>query len=82
MGALALARSGTATARKVEREGLGWTLAEPLEESVVRLIRALDPDTYERKRRGVTGMSRRTFVDVDDTRNLLERLDKLARVPG
>lgn len=82
MGALALARSGTATARKVEREGLGWTLAEPLEESVVRLIRALDPDTYERKRRGVTGMSRGTFVDVDDTRNLLERLDKLARVPG
>ncbi len=80
MGALALARPDTATSRMVERQGLGWTLAEPLEESLVRFITELDPAAYESKRRSVAGMSRTMFVDIDDTREVLERLDKLAGV--
>jgi succinoglycan biosynthesis protein ExoL len=82
MGALALARPDTATSRMVERQGLGWTLAEPLEESVVRFLGDLDPEAYEKRRRGVAGMSRSMFVDLDDTRGLLERLDKLAGGKG
>ena len=63
-----------------ERQGLGWTLAEPLEASLVHFLPELDPTAYESKRRSVSGMSRALFVDVDDTRTLLERLDKLAGV--
>jgi hypothetical protein len=78
-GSLALARKNTATARKVEREGLGWAFDEPLERSVAAFLRELDTGTFERARNAVAGLSRSVFVDEGDTKNLLEHLDAVVR---
>lgn len=78
MGALALARRDTATSRKVERDDLGWTFAEPLEREVADFIAHLDAAAYERKQRHLAGMSRSQFVDLTDTGDLVCRLESLA----
>lgn len=78
MGALAIARRGTATSRKVERDDLGWTFAEPLEQKVADFIAHLDAATYEGKQRHLAGMSRSQFLDLTDTRDLVRRLESLA----
>ena len=78
MGALAVARRDTATSRKVERDDLGWTFPEPLEQEVAHFITNLDAATYESKRRRLAGMSRAQFVDLTDTRDLVQRLEDLA----
>ena len=78
MGALAMARRDTATSRKVERDDLGWTFAEPLEQRVADFIAHLDASTYERKQRHLAGMSRSQFLDLTDTRDLVQRLESLA----
>jgi succinoglycan biosynthesis protein ExoL len=77
MGTLAMARRDTATSRKVEREDLGWTFAEPLEQSVADFIARLDASTYEHKQRHLEGISRSQFVDLTDTRDLVRRLGEL-----
>jgi succinoglycan biosynthesis protein ExoL len=77
-GSLALARKNTATSRKVEREGLGWAFAEPLEEQVCAFLNTLEVETYERARSVVEGANRSLFVDETDTRELLEYLDDCA----
>lgn len=78
MGALAIARGDTATSRKVERDDLGWTFAEPLEREVAGFISHLDVAAYERKQRHLASMSRSQFVDLSDTRELVWRLEQLA----
>lgn len=77
-GSLAFARRHTATARKVERDSLGWVFDEPLERSVTDFLNRLDVGTYERARDAVAGMRRSLFVDEGDTRDLLEHLDEIA----
>jgi succinoglycan biosynthesis protein ExoL len=78
MGALAIARRDTATSRKVERDDLGWTFAEPLEQEVADFIAHLDAAAYEHKRRRLAGMARSQFVDLTDTRDLVRGLESLA----
>ena len=78
MGAVAIARRDTATSRKVERDDLGWNFAEPLEASVTDFIAHLDPVDYEHKRHALAGMSRSQFLDLTDTRDLVQHLAKLA----
>jgi succinoglycan biosynthesis protein ExoL len=82
MGALAIARRDTATSRKVERDDLGWTFAEPLEREVAHFILQLDVAAYERKQRHLDGMSRSQFLDLADTRDLVQRLQSLAAERG
>jgi hypothetical protein len=77
-GSLALACGDTATARMVEREGLGWVLAEPLERTAVEFLETLDTSTYERARRTVGTKPRSFFVDETDTRDLLKALDEIS----
>lgn len=72
-----LARDGTATARKVEQDQLGWTLTEPLEQAVAQLFASLDRGSYEEVRLGLSGKHRSYFIDLDDTRELLQRIDAL-----
>ncbi len=76
MGAVAIARKGTATGRMVEREGLGRTFAEPLADEIVAFLDGLTPDAYHRERQAVEVKERSLFVDATDTRDLLEHLDK------
>jgi len=78
MSVPAIARRDTATSRKVERDDLGWTFAEPLEREVADFIAQLDVATYEHKRRRLAGESRSQFVDLTDTRDLVLRLESLA----
>jgi succinoglycan biosynthesis protein ExoL len=78
MGALAIARRDTATSRKVERDDLGWSFAEPLADVVAGFLAHLDAAAYDRKRRHLAGMSRSRFVDLTDTRHLVQQLEKLA----
>ena len=78
MNVPAIARRDTATSRKVERDDLGWTFAEPLEREFADFIAQLDAATYEQKRRHLAGVSRSQFVDLTDTRDLVLRLESLA----
>jgi succinoglycan biosynthesis protein ExoL len=78
-GTPALAREGTATAAKVERDGLGWVLAEPIDQSVCSLLGNLQIEAYASVRRGIEGTSRSHFVDETDTRDLLAYLDARVR---
>jgi hypothetical protein len=75
-GALALARRGTATGRMVERERLGWALAEPLEDSALECLCAMDEQTYRERSQFVVALPRSLFVDETDTRALLEFLGR------
>jgi hypothetical protein len=77
-GSLALARSGTAAGRLVERDRLGWAFHEPLESAVHTFLETLDAGTYERARELVNGLTRSKFVDEADTGDLLARLDRLS----
>jgi succinoglycan biosynthesis protein ExoL len=81
-GALALARKDTATARKVERENLGWAFAEPLDRQICDFLAALDVETYARARRTLEDADRSLFVDDTDTGELLEYLDAAAQRRG
>jgi succinoglycan biosynthesis protein ExoL len=74
-GALALARAGTATGRMVEREGLGWTFAEPLEQGVTDFLGSIGAHVWERAKRAADTAERSLFVDETDTQDLLEHLD-------
>jgi succinoglycan biosynthesis protein ExoL len=80
MGALAIARNRTATARLVERRDLGWSFAEPLESTVADFVEHLDAAEYERKQRVLESMSRAQFIDLTDTRDLLRQLDEVSAV--
>jgi len=79
-GVPALVRTGTATADKVEKQGLGWALGEPAEDGLIRLLRELDPIDYGKVRSHIECMERSAFVDISDTDDLLSRIASLARV--
>jgi len=78
-GAVALGDRGTATARRIEQDNLGWTLPEPLGESLPAFIRALTPEQYDAKRQGVIACPANQFLDENDTGDMLRRIDSLAR---
>jgi len=77
MGCLAVARKGTATADMVDRLGLGWSFAEPLEAGVCQFLAHLTAGTFEAAQRRLEAMPRSTFVDLTDTRDLLNEMDRL-----
>jgi succinoglycan biosynthesis protein ExoL len=72
-----LTREGTATARKAEGEHLGWSFAEPLEQSVTQFLVTLESGTYDDMRQSVSGKDRSAFVDTGDTSAMLLRIDAL-----
>jgi succinoglycan biosynthesis protein ExoL len=67
----ALARAGTATARKVEADGLGFSFEEPLGDSVGAFLRQLQFAEYVDVRERIRNLRRSKFVDSSDTRELL-----------
>ncbi len=75
---VAIASRGTATGRMIETLGLGWTLAEPLEETAPAFVRALEPAAYAEVRARIRRLPRAHFVDETDTRDLVEVLRRLA----
>jgi succinoglycan biosynthesis protein ExoL len=77
MGCVAIARTHTATARMVDRLGLGWTFEEPLASTVSAFLAQLATGTYQDAQRRVAATHQSTFVDLTDTRDLLDDIDKL-----
>jgi succinoglycan biosynthesis protein ExoL len=78
MGAVLLASRSNATGRMVEREGLGFTLDEPLRETAAAFIKHLDSETFLAARERVRGADRSIFVDQTDTRELIRTFGELA----
>jgi succinoglycan biosynthesis protein ExoL len=78
MGAVLLAAGGNATGRMVEREGLGFALDEPLKQTAVDFIRALDRKTFLAARERVRGADKSLFVDETDTKKLIHEFARLA----
>ncbi len=67
----ALARVGTATARKVKADGLGFSFEEPLHDSIGEFLRQLEFAEYEEVRKRIKILRGSQFVDDSDTRELL-----------
>jgi succinoglycan biosynthesis protein ExoL len=78
MGAVLLAARGNATGRMVEREKLGFTLDEPLQEAAADFVNNLDSETFLAARERVRGAHRSLFVDEADTKNLIRKFGDMA----
>jgi succinoglycan biosynthesis protein ExoL len=79
MGTVLLAERGNATGRMVEREGLGFLLAEPFADSLTALIENMTPEKYEAARQRLKAVKRSVFVDETDTADLLKTLGELCK---
>ena len=78
-GAVPIAMRKTETGRFLADRHLGLLLGEPSAEALAALIRGLDAEDYEAKRRRITLQDRGTFVcDAGDCRALVDRLRGLA----
>lgn len=75
-GAPTLARAQTEVGRRVVEEGLGLALPEPAVEAACDLVARFDPEAYGRDRAALLARSPDAFVDTDDTRGLLEALER------
>lgn len=78
MGSVLLASEGTATGKRIVRDGLGWALPEPLEETVPAFLAALPVEDFLAARQRVLQAPAGLFHDLDETASLLEFLDGLA----
>jgi succinoglycan biosynthesis protein ExoL len=73
-GAIALTRSGTATAKKAEGDRLGFAFRDPLSESVANFLEGLAVEDYAAFRDNVKNMPRSKFVDTTDSVELLHSI--------
>lgn len=78
-GVPALGAAGTEVARKVAELGLGWSFPAPYDENVAAFLEALHPDVWAAKAHHILGLPETAFVDVTDTRALVEAVRELAR---
>jgi succinoglycan biosynthesis protein ExoL len=73
-GAPALALAGTETGRRVGELGLGWTVAEPVDEAVIALLRGLEESTYLERRCRLLALPTALFADEGDMEALCRRI--------
>ena len=76
-----LAGGNSATGRMVQRERLGFTLEEPLEDTLTAFLKDLDNAKYSEARRMVNEASPALFIDEADTAKLVGELKRLTRYP-
>lgn len=77
LGAVALARRGTATGRLVEGRGYGIAFDEPLEAAVATFLRGLDTRAHDQARSRLLQASPDAFVDHHDSSDLIALLKRL-----
>jgi hypothetical protein len=63
----------------VERQGLGWAFEEPLSVTVSEFVAHLTAEAYQNARHHVERVDRSAFLDLTDTRDLLQEMDDLAK---
>jgi succinoglycan biosynthesis protein ExoL len=73
-GTPALAPKGTETGRRVEEQGLGWTVGEPVDLAVVELLQTLDAKAYLARRRHLLGLPSALFLDEGDSAELCRQV--------
>ncbi len=77
-GIPSVSRSGTATARIIDKYACGWKLDEPLEDSVRDFISSLDWSRFAEIATPLRLLAPGTFIDESDTRALVRRLYALS----
>lgn len=60
--------------RLIERLGVGWTFAEPFEESLVRFFETIDPAGYAEKRERLAALPLETFVSGNEVAEMFRLL--------
>ncbi|WP_072393078.1 glycosyltransferase [Hyphomicrobium sp. CS1GBMeth3] len=70
--AVPIARAGTATGDKVVRDGLGVTLAEPIDEALAAWLLGMDAEQFDALHDAARRAPRSLFIDETDTASLLE----------
>lgn len=73
-GVPCLAVAGSELGTLIDRLGVGWTFAEPLEEPLVRFFEGLEQPEYEFRRLRLAAMPTSRFVADDDMAALCMRL--------
>jgi succinoglycan biosynthesis protein ExoL len=69
-----LGSAGTAVGEFLTRYGSGWSLAEPLDESLVTFIRDLTAEHYREKRRAIAALPTEVFAETDEIDRLWQLL--------
>jgi succinoglycan biosynthesis protein ExoL len=77
-GVPAIARRGTATGDIVEKRSTGWTFDEPFERNFEDFLAQLERATYQGVADGIRRTERSAFVDITDTRHLVQKLAEIA----
>lgn len=78
-GVPALAGSSTETGRWIERNGVGWTFAEPLDETLAKFFDSLSVDEWTARKNQCMAKPREEFTGDGDYVKLSERLRELAK---
>jgi succinoglycan biosynthesis protein ExoL len=67
----------TETGRWIERQQLGWTFAEPLEENLTKFFESLEPVEWQRVRDRCASHPRGDFTGESDYAALVERMTEM-----
>jgi succinoglycan biosynthesis protein ExoL len=73
-GVPVLGAKETETGRWIERQELGWTFAEPLEENLARFFESLEPAEWEQVKQRCASHPRGDFTGESDYATLVERM--------
>lgn len=76
-GVPAIAAENTETGCWIERNGLGWTFAEPLEDGLADFLGTLTPAGWQTVKSRCSSHSRQEFTGESDYAKLAARLDEL-----
>lgn len=77
-GVPVIASAATETGRWIEGHQLGWTFAEPLEETLAAFFHELEPDVWRSVRQRCQGHPRGEFTGAEDYNRLSEVLKRLS----
>lgn len=78
-GVPVIGAKATETGRWIDEHALGWTFAEPLEESLVAFFQSIDPAAWQSMKRHCSAHPRREFTGEADYARLATRLQHLER---
>ena len=75
----ALAAARTQTGRRVAELGSGWTFRPPFATTIVEFLRHVTPEEVAAKRAAIAALPRSLFVEVDDSKRLIQAIRCLRR---